>query len=320
VTPIELEFAGRQWGFKGEGHYAHGGMFQVANRVRYDIEKQGILEKLFNPVSDSVRHDGNPVDVENMHHTEMFVSKDQLDNTDVSHYQLKVVGHSLGAGVAAILSLLLREKYPKVTCLAYEPPGCIFSRDLAEQSCSWVSSIVCGVDAIPRLSWHNAKRFRAQFFEMLRRSKSNKPLVMSLLFRNVPASKLLYDLNEVPVEDARVDLAKMIQKLSVDSPDNILDRVPMFLPGKILHLAKTETVYHPRCMGGRERKFAPMWIEDRADFNDLTVNQWMLFDHFPNNNGRIIRKTLKEALEAEGRISFAGGGMLMDAINPKLEV
>jgi len=92
----------------------------------------------------------------------------------------------------------------------------------------------------------------------------------------------------------------------------------MFLPGKVLHLAKTETVYKG-CGVSRERKFAPMWVEDRGDFNEIQINQWLLFDHFPNYNGVVIQKTLKEALQAEGRISFGGGGLL-DATNPKLEV
>ncbi len=30
-----------------------------------------------------------------------------------------VVGHSLGAGVAVVLAMLLKPKYPKTTCFAY---------------------------------------------------------------------------------------------------------------------------------------------------------------------------------------------------------
>lgn len=39
------------------------------------------------------------------------------------HYGLIVVGHSLGAGTAAILSFLLRPQYPTLKCFAYSPPG-----------------------------------------------------------------------------------------------------------------------------------------------------------------------------------------------------
>jgi hypothetical protein len=33
------------------------------------------------------------------------------------------VGHSLGAGTAAILCILLRREYPTATCFSYSPPG-----------------------------------------------------------------------------------------------------------------------------------------------------------------------------------------------------
>lgn len=39
------------------------------------------------------------------------------------HYGLVIVGHSLGAGTAAILSFLLRPQYPTLRCYAYSPPG-----------------------------------------------------------------------------------------------------------------------------------------------------------------------------------------------------
>jgi len=317
ITPTELEFAGRQWGFDGKGKFVHAGMFQVANRIRYDIAKQQILDKLFDHSGAEDALASGPVAVVDMFESEAFVTNAQLKQTDVSRYKLMVVGHSLGAGVAAILSLLLRPKFPKVKCLAYEPPGCVFDRELAEASKEWVTSIVCGVDVVPRLSWQNAKLFRSQLFEMLRRSKASKPKIMSTLFRNVPHDELLYDTGAVPQDQERSDLARMIQKLSLEE-ESPMDKIPMYLPGRVLHLAKQSTEIHG-CLRRKDRKYTPMWVDDPSDFNEITISQWLLWDHFPNNDGRMIRKTLKEALAAEGRVSF-GGVQLMDSINPKLEV
>lgn len=39
------------------------------------------------------------------------------------NFKLVIVGHSLGAGTAAILALLLRQSYPNLYCYAYSPPG-----------------------------------------------------------------------------------------------------------------------------------------------------------------------------------------------------
>ena len=41
-------------------------------------------------------------------------------------YRLVLSGHSLGAGVVSILSLLLLRDYPDLKCYAFSPPGCIF--------------------------------------------------------------------------------------------------------------------------------------------------------------------------------------------------
>lgn len=45
------------------------------------------------------------------------------------HYGLVIVGHSLGAGTAAILSFLLRPQYPTLRCYAYSPPGGLLRSD-----------------------------------------------------------------------------------------------------------------------------------------------------------------------------------------------
>ena len=45
-----------------------------------------------------------------------------------AHYQLVVVGHSLGAAAAAILALTLRPLYARLHCYAYGVPGCVFDQ------------------------------------------------------------------------------------------------------------------------------------------------------------------------------------------------
>ena len=56
--------------------------------------------------------------------------------------QLIITGHSLGAGVAALLSLLLRPHFPGIRCYAFSPPGALVSPSLAKTMEEWVTSVV----------------------------------------------------------------------------------------------------------------------------------------------------------------------------------
>ena len=43
-----------------------------------------------------------------------------------SSYQVVIVGHSLGAGIAAVLALTMRAMYPTLKCVIYGVPGSVF--------------------------------------------------------------------------------------------------------------------------------------------------------------------------------------------------
>lgn len=66
--------------------------------------------------------------------------------------RLVIVGHSLGAGVGALLSLLLRPHYTALRCYAISPPGALVSRHLGATMDGWTVSVVVGKDLVPRMS------------------------------------------------------------------------------------------------------------------------------------------------------------------------
>ena len=82
--------------------------------------------------------------------TPVSIPQDVIDRI-TSHTSLVLVGHSLGAGIAALLSLCLHAQFPN-RCYAYDPPGQTLSPKLSEFVAPFVTTLVMGNDCIPRLS------------------------------------------------------------------------------------------------------------------------------------------------------------------------
>ena len=78
-----------------------------------------------------------------------------------------VTGHSLGAGVATILSLKLKNHYPDIRCIVYSPPGALISEALSEYTKSFVLSVVLGDDIVPRLTLHSVHFFKADLLRVI---------------------------------------------------------------------------------------------------------------------------------------------------------
>ena len=76
-------------------------------------------------------------------------------------YSLTLVGHSLGAGVAAILTALLLHEHPTARCVAYATPACV-DASLAHALAPHVLSAVHNDDVVPRLSDANAAKLLAE--------------------------------------------------------------------------------------------------------------------------------------------------------------
>ncbi|VDM79217.1 unnamed protein product [Strongylus vulgaris] len=72
-------------------------------------------------------------------------------------YQLVVCGHSLGAGVASLLTLLLKQYYPNVRCFAFAPPGCVITENGLHELEQHVMGIVAGDDVVSRISFHKTE-------------------------------------------------------------------------------------------------------------------------------------------------------------------
>ncbi|KAM0923517.1 hypothetical protein ACQ4PT_005479 [Festuca glaucescens] len=78
-------------------------------------------------------------------------------------YKVKVIGHSMGAGIGAILTYILREQYDftSCTCLAFGPAACI-TWELAESGKDFITSLVNRDDVVPAFSKVSIESLRSE--------------------------------------------------------------------------------------------------------------------------------------------------------------
>ena len=75
--------------------------------------------------------------------------------------RLTVLGHSLGAGTAAIAAVILKEHFPSLRCVAFATPPCL---DLAAGTAcaTFMTSIVLQDDVVSRASLQNVEELRCR--------------------------------------------------------------------------------------------------------------------------------------------------------------
>uniref|UniRef100_A0A7S4I7Q3 sn-1-specific diacylglycerol lipase n=1 Tax=Odontella aurita TaxID=265563 RepID=A0A7S4I7Q3_9STRA len=282
LDPVSLEAWGNRCGFDGKGEYGHGGVVACAGWVYEDLERHGILDRLL--LGDSPQCPG---------------------------YRLRIAGHSLGAGTAAVLAVMLRSSHPTLRCISYEPPGCVFSGGLAESCGEFVTSFVLNDDIIPRLSLKSMEHLRDDVLDKIAKMKVPKRVVMgvhifggkkgnsaptssqageygdeprsSLLHRqaSAPHSKFLEELEEFRA-------LQVTRRLESGVPD-----IEMRPPGRIIHMVKTRraeaSLLH--CAGFRkgnlEHPYDARWAES-DDFGEILVSNGMVSDHDPLNVCRAV--------------------------------
>ncbi|XP_061133399.1 diacylglycerol lipase-alpha isoform X1 [Syngnathus typhle] len=209
-------------------------------------------------------------------------------NKGTMHYGLVIVGHSLGAGTAAILSFLLRPQYPTLHCYSYSPPGGLLSEDAMEYSKEFVTSVVLGKDLVPRLGLSQLEGFRRHLLEVLQ--KSNKPKWRIIVggTKCVPKSELPLEEEDPPSQQAAPPSRLWLHPSDLSIA--LSASTPLYPPGRIIHVVHN----HPpeTCCGQEEPTYSALWGDNKA-FNEVIISPAMLNEHMPH----MVMEGLNKVLE-----------------------
>ncbi|ODM93660.1 Sn1-specific diacylglycerol lipase beta [Orchesella cincta] len=231
-------------------------------------------------------------------------------------YTVVVTGHSLGAGTAALLSLMLRSTYPNLRCFAYSPPGCLVTEEAANFCESFVTSVIVGDDIVPRLSVPSFEKFKNDLIRAIKESKTPKYRILVggcwyLLMGGVP--NLAYQENGGAGEDGRdstplhdssqdqpnyhtyVSLAEVSHQMQRES----VTRCRMFVPGKIMHVTERPIFESRPDLRGDGPRYEHRWAS-REEFSDIKVTPKMMHDHYPDN----VYAALDDIASASSRSTF----------------
>ncbi len=196
-------------------------------------------------------------------------------------YKLRIVGHSLGGGIAAILSLLLRKQFPDLRCLSFSPPGCTFSLPAGMAERFPITSYVLDDDIVPRLSLESMEHFRDEVLRTVDRIKVTKHQANNWKrFGLTKMDMLLFERDFSSISEFRrqLDAFRELKRSQAKKlADEGVPKIPLYPPGKIVHLSGLQ-----QAKLSQRRQYAATWIK-REDLSEIIISPHFLDDHRTGN-------------------------------------
>jgi sn1-specific diacylglycerol lipase len=291
ADPVSMKEAGQKWGFNGEGKFAHSGMLRSAMWIRQDIESSGLVAELIaasaaeeaslqsSDVEPAEVINRKPSSVERSSSSQFKNSTLKTPLTKTVCRQLIIVGHSLGAGTAVLLSMLMKPAYPTVQCFAYGSPGSVLDEATSREVAPYITSVVLGKDLVGSLSVKNLSHLREQVLDAIARCKVNKMTVLRALFEDKTAEvdKFLHP----PGTKVGSEFERMVDTYLEHMNRRSLEtkKVRLHISGRIIHLVKTRTVRD--CCSSKQRSWQAV-DADLTDFMEIKISPTMGWEHFPD--------------------------------------
>jgi sn1-specific diacylglycerol lipase len=220
-------------------------------------------------------------------------------------YNLIFTGHSLGAGTATILSIMMRPRYPNIRCYAYSPPGGLLTLEAARHCEDFTTSVILGDDIVSRLSVPSFEKFKKKLQDAIKDCKAPKYRILVggcwyLFVGGIPKRLICED--DSLLQETRSD-TQLLNGASTESTTNYhtyvslveeshrlhreaVTQCPMYPPGKIMHVTRRPIFdSRPELMEGP--KYQYRWA-DRTEFSEILVTPNMMTEHYPDNVYRAL--------------------------------
>ncbi|WKY03093.1 hypothetical protein Q1695_016414 [Nippostrongylus brasiliensis] len=217
-----------------------------------------------------------------------------------SNYGLVVCGHSLGAGVASLLTLLLKQEHPEVRCFAFAPPGCVISENGLREMEQHVMGIVSGDDVVSRISYHAMHRLRVKVAtELDACTKAKYEILIRGIFRIF--FRPSWESGPLSGNNSVTDRANLISEaiypnglygttnngnlptaaaITMVTNERLASRVELFAPGKLLYISEDSDA---------EGGVSSEWIDARC-LSDVKLTASAITDHLPKSIERMLEK------------------------------
>ncbi|XP_075218002.1 inactivation no afterpotential E [Lycorma delicatula] len=214
-------------------------------------------------------------------------------------FSLVLVGHSLGAGTAAILAILLRQTHPDLQCFAYSPPGGLLSMPAVQYTKSFITSVVLGKDVVPRIGLHQMESLRADLINAIRRSKDPKWKTISCSVlccgcASMPTSavELKADLTTMQEYQREKDTARAMAVHPSDSSIALTLHQPLYPPGTIIHVVRHHPTKTEQVLKKRDPVYQALWANN-TDFDEVLISPVMIQDHMPDKVLDALNKVIE---------------------------
>ncbi|XP_050453691.1 diacylglycerol lipase-alpha isoform X5 [Cataglyphis hispanica] len=260
-----------------EDWFGHKGMVQAAEYIRKKLQEEDIIAR----------------------------ARAKNPSRGTHQFGLTLVGHSLGAGTAAILAILLKQDYPDLVCFSFGPPGGLLSMPAQQYSQEFITSVVVGKDVVPRIGLRQMESLRADLINAIKRSVDPK-------WKTIACSVMCCGCGSTPTSAANLEAGGCISEYQRDKDRARAQTVvpsdssialtlhrPLYPPGRIIHVVrhhpnkgeqKYETSWR-QMLSKREPVYQALWAGP-CDFDEVLISPVMIQDHMPDNMLRALNKVL----------------------------